>query len=146
MTDQPIVPWYWDRDVSIAMAPGIACYEAGHEYEHGGLSPQECVVPVLCVALSADRDRPRVEIKKVSWRGLRCVVEVGGTVPGLLIDIRTKAADPATSLAERPKAPDADGVASLPVPDDDREGEAAVVVVYMEDGAVLAQDHTTIGG
>ena len=38
-TDQQIVPWYWDNEASIALAPGISCYEAGKEYEHGGLSP-----------------------------------------------------------------------------------------------------------
>jgi PglZ domain len=38
-TDQQTVPWYWHRDVSVALAPGICCYEAGKEYEHGGLSP-----------------------------------------------------------------------------------------------------------
>ena len=44
VTDQQTVPWHWDPDVRIAVASGIRCYEAGKEYEHGGISPQECVL------------------------------------------------------------------------------------------------------
>jgi hypothetical protein len=46
-TDQPSVPWHWNPEVRVAVAPGIHCYEAGKEYEHGGISPQECVIPVI---------------------------------------------------------------------------------------------------
>jgi len=49
-TDQQSVPWRWDERVHVAMAPGICCYEAGKEYEHGGLSPQECITPVITVS------------------------------------------------------------------------------------------------
>lgn len=47
VTDQQTVPWHWDPTVRIAVASGIRCYEAGQEYEHGGISPQECVTPVI---------------------------------------------------------------------------------------------------
>jgi hypothetical protein len=47
--DAQTVCWYWDDEVTIAIAPDIHCYESGKEYEHGGISPQECVVPVLSV-------------------------------------------------------------------------------------------------
>lgn len=49
VTDQQTVPWHWDPGVRIAVASGIRCYEAGQEYEHGGLSPQECIVPWISV-------------------------------------------------------------------------------------------------
>jgi len=49
ITDQQTVPWHWDPNVRIAVASGIRCYEAGQEYEHGGLSPQECVTPRITV-------------------------------------------------------------------------------------------------
>jgi hypothetical protein len=49
VTEQQTVPWHWNPDVRIAVAPGIHGYEAGKEYEHGGFSPQECVVPVIRV-------------------------------------------------------------------------------------------------
>ena len=41
------MPWYWDPNVEFAMAPGISCFEAGKIYEHGGLSLQECVTPIV---------------------------------------------------------------------------------------------------
>lgn len=46
-TDQHTVPWHWDKDVRIAVASGIACYETDNEYEHGGISPQECFERVV---------------------------------------------------------------------------------------------------
>jgi hypothetical protein len=39
--DVPTVPWFWDPTVRIALAPGVTCFEANKEYEHGGVSPQE---------------------------------------------------------------------------------------------------------
>lgn len=45
--DGLIVPWYWNPSVSIAMAPGISSFVAGDYYNHGGLSIQECLTPVL---------------------------------------------------------------------------------------------------
>ena len=48
-TGQLTVPWHWNPAVRIAIAPNIHCFEAGKEYEHGGISPQECVLPVFRV-------------------------------------------------------------------------------------------------
>ena len=77
-TDQATVPWYWDHSVCIAVAPGIACYEAGKEYEHGGLSPQECVVPVITITSGGGSELQGVGIKQILWKGLRCQVELTG--------------------------------------------------------------------
>jgi hypothetical protein len=41
------VPWHWNHNVSVAMAPGIAGYVGGDYYNHGGLSLQECLTPVI---------------------------------------------------------------------------------------------------
>ena len=41
--------WYWNNDVSIAMAPDISSFIAGRYYEHGGVSLQECLTPVLTI-------------------------------------------------------------------------------------------------
>ena len=51
--DVATVPWFWDPDVRIALAPGATCFEANKEYEHGGVSPQECIVPRLTVHAGA---------------------------------------------------------------------------------------------
>jgi len=144
-TDQQTVPWYWDSNVRIALAPGICCYEAGKEYEHGGLSPQECVVPVLTVT-AASESVTHAQIESVKWVGLRCRVKIDGATPGTLVDIRTKPADAASSLTSGPKAVGAEGQVSLAVPNDDRMSEAAVVVVLDSDGQAQAQQPTIVGG
>ena len=46
-TDELKVPWHWNENVSVAMAPGISGYVAGDYYNHGGLSIQECLTPVI---------------------------------------------------------------------------------------------------
>jgi hypothetical protein len=144
-TDQQVVPWRWDPAVPIAMAPGIHCYEAGREYEHGGLSPQECVVPIVTVSPTAEPAAP-VSIDAVAWRGLRCNVTVSGAGAGLRADLRTKPGDPSSSLVEGGKVLAADGTAALFVRDDDREGDVAAVVVVGDDGVPLAQHMTVVGG
>ena len=65
----PTVPWFWDPDVRIALAPGATCFEANKEYEHGGVSPQECIVPrltVTCWSTGGRRRRPRVHEGEVA--------------------------------------------------------------------------------
>lgn len=143
-TEYQTVPWHWDPDVHFVMAPGIACFEAGKEYEHGGLSPQECVVPVLTVTRQAGTEPIRIEA--VSWHRLRCNVGIAGGGEGMSVDIRTRPGDPGTSLVEQPKAVTAGGTVALFVLDPEREGEAAAIVVLGPDGTVLAQRETTIGG
>ncbi len=142
--DQETVPWYWDNDVRIALAPGICCYEAGKEYEHGGLSPQECFVPVIRV--SQQENTISITIENVIWRGLRCTMIVVGAASGMKVDIRTKAGDPTTSLTTTSKSPNTDGTVSMLVQDGDRMGEAALIVVLNSDGTVMKQILTTIGG
>jgi len=143
-SDQQTVPWFWDPNVRVAMATGIHCYEAGKEYEHGGLSLQECVVPVLTVG-GADQTAEPVLIEDVTWRGLRCVLRVGGATPELIVDIRTKAGDPATSLVTATRSPDAEGEASLLVENEDCIGQAALIVALSEGGLIRAQSSTVIG-
>ena len=142
-TEHQVVPWYWDPTVRVVVAPGIHCYEAGKEYEHGGLSPQECIVPTL----TATRNNPTssVEIETVRWRRLRCNIEVKGAIAGARVDIRTRGSDPSTTIATGGKNLDGDGKAFLIVEDEDREGEAALIVIVEPEGTVLAQNSTIVG-
>lgn len=141
-TDLQTVPWHYEPSVAIVVPPGISCFRAGTEYTHGGLSVQECVIPVLTVTSKADSATASIE--SVSWVGLRCKVKVtAGT--GLQADIRTKPADTKSSVAFEAKALDADGQANLLV-SDDHEGLAAIVVLLDGDGRVLAKAPTTVGG
>ena len=143
-TTQQTTAWYWDSEVRMAYPPGICCYVAGQEYEHGGLSPQECVTPVLTVRNSAPTG-PAATVANVRWMGLRCRIQVAGGNENMQVDMRTKPADAATSIVASPKPVDARGQISLVVPDDAHAGAAAVVVLLSSQGAVLAQRATVVG-
>lgn len=137
--------WDWCKDVQIAMAPGISSFIAGAEYAHGGLTLQECLVPVLEVQVAqAKKSALKVDITQVVWKGLRCNVEVSPTQVGLSVDIRTKAALADSSVVAKAK-PIEDGKASLAVADDTYMGSAAFVVVLDAAGAVVQKASTTIG-
>jgi hypothetical protein len=145
-SDQLTVPWHWDHDVTIAVASGIRCYEAGKEYEHGGISPQECVVPLITVTQASTSQGQPVFVQSVGWKGLRCTVQLGAPSSGLRVDIRTKAGDPATSLLTVSKPVEADGLVSILVENRDYEGTAVMVVILNAAGAVQAQAATAVGG
>ncbi|MBU4280022.1 MAG: BREX-1 system phosphatase PglZ type B [Gammaproteobacteria bacterium] len=138
--------WDWCKDVQVAYAPGVSSFIAGAEYAHGGISLQECLVPVLQLDSSVSAGTATtVTIKSVAWKGLRCTVVVEGAVQGQRIDLRTKAALSSSSLASNDK-PLESGKASLAVADDEHMGAAAVVVVLSADGEVLQKQATTVGG
>jgi hypothetical protein len=137
--------WDWCKDVQVAYAPGVSSFVAGADYAHGGLSLQECLVPVLDVVLATQASQKPVTIKSVTWKGLRCVVEVEGAMAGSVVDVRTKPALASSSLAASAKPVEA-GKVSVAVADDDNLGVAAVVVVLAADGKVVQKQATTVGG
>lgn len=143
MTEQQMLPWFWDAEVQIATPPGIACYEAGHEYAHGGLSAQECITPRLRVTRSG---AAVARIARIEWRGLRCTVTVEGASGTITVDLRSRAADAGTSLVPAPRAPGGTGSVALLVEDEDRMAETALVVLLDQDGTVISQRPTTVGG
>jgi hypothetical protein len=137
--------WDWCQDVQIAFAPGITSFIAGAEYAHGGLTLQECLVPVLeLVAASKPSAIVKADITKVVWNGLRCRVEVTTEAVALRVDVRTKAALSDSSLVAQVKSLDG-GKASLAVADDSTEGTAAFVVVLDASGTVIQKKSTTVG-
>jgi hypothetical protein len=122
------VPWHWNPQVGIALAPGISVHKHGIGYAHGGLSPQESIVPRLTVR-SGDASTRRPEIGDIEWRGLRCRVLVFNAKSGLTVDLRQKPADPSSSVAFRAKSVAEDGTASIAIPDPALEGDEATVVL-----------------
>lgn len=140
-----VVPWRWSADISVALPPGVSSYKANTEYTHGGLSLQECLTPQLVVTRTSERTA-EVSIREISWMRRRCRVEVTGAAFGMSVDLRTKAALAASTLAQGGKPLDGDGKASLVVQDDSAEGMAALVVVINADGAVVSKATTTVGG
>ena len=143
-TNKLTPPWYWDNGVRIATPAGICCFEAGKEYEHGGLSPQECIVPILTISRPATLAAAVIE--KVTWKGLRCTISITGASTEAIVDMRIKPGDPATSIVSAGKHPDASGNLSLLVENDEYEGQAAVIVVLDDKGQICCQRHTTAGG
>ena len=136
--------WDWCKDVQVAYAPGVTNFIAGADYAHGGISLQECLVPVLQLECAgAAGPSAAVTIQSVTWKGLRCMVVVAGASPGQRVDIRTKAALASSSLAA--SKPLDGGKASLAVADDEQLGAAAVVVVLGADGEVLQKQATMVG-
>jgi hypothetical protein len=140
----PTVPWHWDRDVRIALAPGISCFTANQTYEHGGVSPQECVVPRLSVTRPAAATSGAA-ITNIKWRGLTLVVEFDALPDGAKVDLRRTAGDATSSIAERAMVTSGVGKVILLVGDDDLEGQPAQLVVAASDGTLLLQRATTVG-
>jgi hypothetical protein len=145
IVDLPTLPWTWDPLVTIAVAPGLTAFERGKVYEHGGVSPQESIVPHLVVT-SGEATLGSVVIDQTHWTGLRCRVRVQGAPVHAVVDLRSRPADPSSSLAAEIKELDGNGEAALLPSSDDLEGAAAVLVVLAADGTVLAQKATVIGG
>ena len=139
----PTYPWYWNPLLRIASPPGIGSFFASTEYAHGGISPQECVVPDLI----AERDTTAVtaRITKVDWRGMRCRVTVETNTPHVVVDLWLNRKQSGSSIAASVREVNDSGNASLVVAEDKYEGAAALVVVLDKAGRVLDDQSTTVG-
>jgi len=140
------IPWFWDSLVAIAMPPGIRCFIAGKQYEHGGISPQEIVVPELIVR--GTQRFPSVQFTEVTWSGMRCRVKLEGDAIGMRVDLRLKPADPSSSVVDSGKIIPQDLQVSLVCEDDSLEGTPAVLIVHSDSkpDRVVSQYATFIGG
>lgn len=141
--DVPIHGWHWNPHVRIASPPGIACFTVNNEYAHGGVSPQENIVPELVVERGGESTT--ASISTVTWRGMRCRVSVNTDDPSVRIDLRLNWKQPTTSIAVTPKEVGPAGEASFVVADDSHEGAAATVVVIDTVGNVLDRKPVTVG-
>lgn len=144
--NEALYSWYWNVDLSFALAPGVSCYRAGIEYTHGGLSLQECVVAFLNVtAQSSVGGTSSIDIQDVAWKGMRCKVAIEGFVAGLRLDIRTHAGNPSSSVTMSDRPFKEDGTASVVVEDDNLIDHDATIVIVDAQGQLLAQRATVIG-
>jgi len=146
--DLPHAPWTWDDTVTMVSAPGAACFEDGVTYTHGGLSPQECVVPVVDIQSPASPAETGIaaHIDEIRWTGQRCRIDVAPAGVAVLGTLRLRPADPSSNLAE-PKTSTDDGEIKLLIDEDDAaEGTTAYVVLLDADGVVIAQHQTVVGG
>lgn len=134
----PRIPWTWNKEVQVAAASGARSFYKGYEYAHGGISPQECILPVLDVIGGTGHRRARVA--SADWTGLRLRVEVedGGE---LIVDL---CGENGKSILPASRQLNADGKGSLVVRDD-HEGQRARIVVRDDEGHELAEHWTVVG-
>ena len=143
--DFPIVDWTWDVSVEMVSAPGAAAFVAGTIYEHGGLSHQECVTPVIEIAASASESGP-AQIAGIRWTGQRCRIDFEPAEVDVVAEVRLAPAD-ASSVVGGPKSPSEPGEIKVLVDEEAAAaGTAAYVVLLSTDGSVVAQRQTTVGG
>jgi len=141
----PVARWHWNAGFYFAHGPGVSCFGKGNDYAHGGLSLQECLIPEVTLRSDRGAGAVLVSLKDVQWVGMRCRAVLEPIVGGLTADLRTKANDPASSLAS-PKPFDAEGRAGLLVEDDTLAGTVVNLVVIDSAGHVLTKQPTTVGG
>jgi hypothetical protein len=104
---------------------------------------------MLVIALSrvATASTQGTSVSEIKWTGLILQTKLAHPAPTLRIDVRSKAADPSSSLisnSQRQKAPDSQGVVTIFVEDDSLQGQAAVLVV-LDGDEVIAKKNLTIG-
>lgn len=148
-SSSPNVPrfaWHWNPEAEFASAPGIRCFSAGHFYQHGGVSLQECLIAELTVSPSAVPSRQQASITKTDWKGLKCRISVEPAASGYCVDLRSKPNDPNSSVAGGGKPLDGNATVTLFVEDEDLEGTVVAVVVCEAGGQVITKQNTTVGG
>ena len=140
----PTAAWSWNTSEQFATPSGAACFNTGgkYSYAHGGISLQECLTPVLVVSGGVS-NAPTAAISEISWKGLRCNLEVSGGTAGMSADLRRETAGgPSVATSQKPIE---DGGARMLVENEDLMGEAVVVVVLTTDGRVISQRSTRVG-
>ena len=142
-TKERLYPWYWNQSRHFALADGISCFREGKEYDHGGLSLQECLTLELNITSGSSTE---LDISDVVWKRLRCTVAVDGNFDGLSVDIRTNPGDPSSSVVLSKKTLNDSGTASVVVENEDLEGSSATLVLLDRNGSLVAQLDTVIGG
>lgn len=146
-TDERIFPWYWNTHQHFVLADGISCFKKGDEYNHGGLSAQECIVLEVAVSNeSASINSNTVELTDIVWKGLRCTVAADGEFTDLKVDIRLEAGNPESSVSLSKKTFKTNGTASIVVENEENESIKAYVVLLDESGSLVKQQATVIGG
>lgn len=141
----PIAGWYWNPTEFFAFGAGVRCFGSGHQYAHGGISLQECVLPDLLFSSEVAVPEVTATITDVQWVGLRCRVGIEPPGAPVMADVRTKISDPMSSIVA-PKRVDPDGKVGLLVEDDSLLGTAENVVLLDNSGRVIARKATTVGG
>lgn len=136
------VPWSWNPEIHVAVATGARSFYGRYEYAHGGISPQECVLPVIEVA--GTRAKRAVQIEEARWEGLRLRVRVKGGADHR-VDLRLGAETSGPSLLNGDRVLDENGRTSFLIADT-HEGATACLVILDDHGRIHAHQVLTVGG
>jgi hypothetical protein len=136
------VPWSWNGDVRIATATGARAFLASQEYAHGGISPQECILPVIKVW--ATTATALVTITQLRWEGLRLRIEATGAADHR-VDVRLGTETSGPSLIKGTRVLDEHGKTSVLI-SDEYERKPACLVVLNDHDRVLAHRALIVGG
>lgn len=145
-TDMMIYPWYWDNLWGVALAPGISCFRAGEEYQHGGLSLQECLTLQLTINYREKSSDIFLGKLELVWKGLRCNVVADGDTFGLMVDIRLESEIASSSVVLDAKPFRDNNTTSVVVENEDLEGRNASLLLIDINGNIVYQMDTIIGG
>ncbi|MBN9589012.1 MAG: hypothetical protein BGN85_00340 [Alphaproteobacteria bacterium 64-11] len=137
------LPWHWDKSVRVAVPPGAEAFRAGEVYSHGGVSPQECVIPDITVGGHAAAASSAVRIGAITWRRLRLTVEITGELTDVTVEVRRKERDPASRIDVSSTVEGAR--ARLTISDDVEEGDPVLVVLIDRHGSVIDARATRVG-
>ena len=143
-TGYPRVSWSWNQSIQFATPPGVRAFYNGVEYAHGGISPQECILPVLDVTVEGGSKPITLTAR---WRGLMVRVKAEGG-DGLMVNVCLGADTSGKSvLIKGPKGLDDAGEANLGI-DSDYEGQTVCIVLYQPSAPqdVVAKLVTKAGG
>jgi hypothetical protein len=143
VVNAPSASWHWNPLVNVVTPPAAGSFLPNVAYAHGGLSPQECVVPDLVVTTASGGGR--VTIGEVTWQRLSCRVTVDAGDQTVFVQLRKVWRDASTKIGESSRPVSATGLVRIPV-SDEHEGQAATVVVIDGEGNVVARAATTVGG
>ena len=135
------IPWTWNPEVSVATATGARSFFASYEYAHGGVSPQECILPVLEVA--SDGAKRTVTISQAQWEGLRLRVHVENGAD-FRVDLLLGSETSGPSLIKNGRVLDEQGRTSFLV-SDEHDRDTACLVVLDDEDRVLAHRTLTVG-
>lgn len=139
-SDWLMLPWSFDATVRVALAPGISAFSSGREYDHGGLSLQESVVPLMRV----QRNGPVVgqpRLMSVSWNTRLTICSVlAADAAGLTVSLERLG-----SAIGDAEALDAEGKGRVVFEEvDDLIGEQ-IAVVLRRDGQKVAEERMNFG-
>jgi hypothetical protein len=134
------LPWSYGPEVRIALAPGVGAFRAGQVYDHGGLTLQECVVPMVdIVANPPAQGRPA--LRAVTWNSRKTICKIEAA----FAEGATVTMERLGSSVGEPSVVDAQGKAQVVLDEvDDLLGEK-INLVLRRDGQKVAEEQLQFG-